>query len=458
MAIDVQAIICPQCGAGNIDMTSENQGTCKSCGAQVTVQPRIETQNIYINTEPPVESSATKKDDSCTKTELVSEYTKDQFIRKVWIELAKEDAPLEIFSLDFTPVSENEHEIFVDSLSVDVSYQASVGHDRQEPYIDYEDYWEDIPYVVIEQKYNGITQKTENVEVTKYKKVKKQRQVTKYKKVTDWRPLSGTHHTKSIAVVENKEGQYFDRYLFVGSFRGAKDDSFVMASAELAKQMQISNAAQSAARAEHRNSINSSVKNSLPGDHSKDLDWNITKVTDSALSLYKASEYETSILFNGKTYVRRAFPFGSMMIGGDQIKNEVSLDATKRKMREELKAKNEARKNAIEPNVIKATNGISLITIAALVTSILVSLFVRSTALILLMFAVAVASFVFNTIKVKNETEAETKRSDAEIAATTAEVEEEIVNYSENYNAKKRKILDDKLTSLGYKPVTAEEL
>ena len=44
MAIDIKTVICPQCGSTDVDMTSDTQGVCNSCGAKFTVQQRIETQ------------------------------------------------------------------------------------------------------------------------------------------------------------------------------------------------------------------------------------------------------------------------------------------------------------------------------------------------------------------------------------------------------------------------------
>lgn len=458
MAIDIKTIICPQCGSSDINMISETRGLCEVCGTQFTLQQNIETQNVYNEYYVNLGNDETPESSPCVKGEVIPEYTKDQFIRAAWIRLVKEDAPLEIFNEDFSTPCEKEHQVFIDSISVDVTYQASVGYDREEPYIDYEYYWEDVPYVVIEQKYNGITQKTENVEVTKYKKVKKQRQVTKYKKVTDWSALNGNHHTKSVAIVENKKGQHLNEVLFVDSFRGVKEDSVLPASAELSQNMQVTDAAQERATSRHRDQIRYSVKNALPGDHNKDLDWEVSKITASSSSLYRVLEYETSICFNGKTYIKHAFPFGPMNIGGDKIQNEVSLDAVTRKMRAELNAKNEARKNEIETNIAKATNKISLITIGILLASILVSLLIRSTAFIVMMFTFAVAAFVFNTIKVKKESKAEEKRAEDEIATASANTEEEIANYSKNYKLKQHKVLNDKLVSLGYEPASAREL
>lgn len=458
MSIDVKTIICPQCGSSDVNMLSEARGLCQVCGTQFAVQQHIETQNvyneIYINTEKEEDA----RDNICNKAEILPEYSTDDFIRKAWIQLAREDAPLEVFEGDFTDTCEKEHQVLIDSLSVDVTYQASIGYDREEPYIAYEDYWEDEPYIATESYYDQNTRTTRTRQVTKYKKVKKQRQVTKYKKVTDWSPLKGNHQTKSVALVENVKGQYLDQRLFVESFRGTKDESVVTASAELSARMEITAESEESALAIHRTEIGYAVKRALPGDHSKDLDWKVSQITESSSSLYKASEYETSICFGGKTYVKRAFPFGPMQIGGDQIENEVSLDAVTHKMRNTFQNREKERKDKIEENVANATNKISFISIGLLAASILVSLLIRSTALVIIMFALAVIGFVFNTKMVKKEDREETKRANDEIEAMRSQMEDEVANYAKNYKSKQRKALDDKLKSLGYKPATANEL
>ena len=73
------------------------------------------------------------------------------------------------------------------------------------------------------------------------------------------------------------------------------------------------------------------------------------------------------------------------------------------------------------------------------------------------MFAVAVAAFVFNTVKVKSEMKAETERANDEISTRTEKVNSEIANYSEIYKRKQREALNNKLKSLGYEPVKDAE-
>ena len=396
--------------------------------------------------------------DPVIKSEILPEYSKEEFVRKAWIELAIEDVPIEVFNEDFTNPTENEHQVLIDSISVNVSYQVSVGYDREEPYIAYEDYWEDEPYLATESYYDYDTKSTRTRQVTKYKKVKKQRQVTKYKKVTDWSPLNGTHSADSVAVVENIPGQYLDESAFVESFRGANDSSIISASPELIETMVVNEMANDKAQSEHRYTIDRSVKHSLPGDHYRDLDWRVVDTTSSSTKLYKTPEYEATICFNGKTYKKRAFPFGPMSINGDKIKNEISLEAVTSKMKTDLNNKITNRKNKIEENVSKATNMISLITILLLLSSILISLFVRSIAVVLIVFAVSVVAFIFNTLKVKSETNLEKTRANNEIKAETDKVESEISNYSKDYKIKQREALNIKLKSLGFEPVSSEEM
>lgn len=458
MAIDVKTIACPQCGSTDVNMTSEAHGVCGSCGAQFTVQPRIETQNVYNEIHVDGTGDSSDGQDSCVKAEIKPSYTKDQFIRKAWIALASEDAPIEIFEENFSEVKENEHQVLMDAISVDVTYQVSVGYDRQEPYIDYETYYEDEPYIAYEKEYNSTTKQYEERQVTKYKRVQKQRQVTKYKTVTDWSALNGNHSTSSMAVVENLKGQYLDEYLFINSFRGMKSGSLVPIDGEAADKMQVSESAHGKAMSEHRSAIDRSVRYSLPGDHNRDLDWKVSNITDSSTSLFKTPEYEATICLNGKTYVKHGFPFGPMEIGGDKIENEISLEAVTGKMKSELDSKIHDRKDSIDKNISKATNGISLLTIGLLVASILVSGLIKSTPLVVGVFAIAVAAFVFNTIKVKSETAAENKRADLEIANETSKVNSEIADYSKNYKIKQREALNNKLKSLGFEPVAASEM
>ena len=464
MAIDVKGILCPQCGSTSVNMTSETQGICKSCNAKFTVQQRAEIQNVYnevhVHTDgdSKTEDMAVNEDIILNKLEISPEFTKKEFLRKVWISLALDDAPIEIFNKNFDEISENEHQVLIYSISVDLTYQASVGYDRQEPYIDYENYYEEEPYIAYEKQYNKVTGQYEERPITKYKRIQKQRPVTRYRTVTDWSTASGNLSSQAVATIENLEGQNLDEPLFQNSIVNIKDGSVRPVSEELAEKMHVTDSAYDDARIEQIQIIDKHVRASLPGDHNKDLDWKISNITDLSVALFKTFEYEASICFNGKTYSKHAFPFGSMKIGGDTIKNSASLKTLQNRMKKALEEKTRKRQEAINKNIQKATTGISLLTIALLVLSITISIFIRSTALVTIAFIIGVAFFIFNTVAVKKADVTERKKAEKDIKAETAKVKAQIADYSKNYKKKQRAALDQKLKELGLNPVSADEL
>ncbi len=416
---------------------------------------------------------------SCSKVEIRPSYTRDDFVRSAWIALAAEDAPLEVFEEDFGEVEEYTHQVFMDSLTVDTSYQTSIGYDRKEPYMDYETYYDKEPYIAYERQYDRTLGQYVERQVTKYKTVQKQRQVTKYRTVTDWSAFSGEHTANSTTAIENTDLE-FDFDLFYSSFRGLDGSSLSGVPEAEAATMQVSDATYRAAMEEHEDSIRQSTIKSLPGDRWRDFDWRATNVVKSVTTLYKVPEYQVSITYDGETYTRCAYPFGKMEVGGEMIENDQSPEEIADQMREELEEANNARwselsdmkskrRDAIEKKVGMRTAPLSLITIFTLLASILTSVFIRSSFLVITLFIAAVVLFVINTIVVKLDLKAETKRAEKEIAKETARVkeeteneeeriEEEIENYSDNYKAKLLEALNKKLESLGYEPATEDDL
>ena len=195
MPKETTKISCPSCGSDDVIL---DNGTieCRDCGAET---PLEEAQYQFSEQ---VTEVLDDDGDLSTKVRIVSNFSEDDFVRKSWIALANEDAPLEVFDENFGEVIQSEREVVIDSVAVNVSYQVSVGYDRQEPYIAYETYYENEPYITTESYYDSTLKCTRTREVTKYRSVAKQRQVTKYKTVTDWSPLSGVHHASSVAAVE----------------------------------------------------------------------------------------------------------------------------------------------------------------------------------------------------------------------------------------------------------------
>ena len=450
MAIEIKGIACPQCGATDVEMTSDTRGVCKVCGAQFTVQPVDEGIHIHLD-------GLTKQDDGCLKAEIKPEFTKEQFLRKAWISLAAEDAPMAVFNAEFGEVQEIAQQVLFHKVEVDVACQASVGYDRQEPYIDYETYYEKEPYYVYEKQWNSVRQEYEERPVEKFRKVEKQRQVTKYKTVTDWSAWSGGHSTESLAVVENLRDGAFSSRLFLDSFRSMKEGSAVPVTGEAAAKMQVSESARKRAMEEHSENITRSVASAIPGDHHRDLDWQ-TRRERREVCLFNATMYLAKLHFNGEDYPRYAFPFGNMTVEGVPIENSGSLDSAVMQMRSELRENTKKRREAAETNTANGTLVMSLLTIGFLLASIFVSLLIRSTFLVIAMFVLAAASFVINEIVIKKRASAEQQAADEAIKAEEAKTRAEIDNYSDAYNARLLNALNNKLQSLGYAPASADEL
>ena len=404
---------CPGCGSNSFKKTADNRAKCLYCGTEFILNSRED------------EPEGTEKPDErkCSKCEIIPEYSTDLFTREVWIKMAKEDVPFDVFKEDLSDVKLIEHQVLVNSITADLTYQASIGYDRQESYTDYEDYWEDEPYYENGQK--------------KTRSVKKQRMVTKYRTVTDWQPFSGNTSADSVAEVENVPGLDLDLDLFKSSFTTFdKETSLKEVSDEKSKEMNVTNSSLEAAAASHHINLYASLLRSLPGDRNRDLDFRITRITKSSSVLCVTPEYETSVTYNGKTYSKRAFPFGVMEIGGDRIPNEEDLDTIVKK-----------KKDAIPGMIWNKTKLPAIIATAAPATSILVSFFIHVLPLVIIFYLAAVAAFVFYTVLSVREGKNIT-------SAVNAETEE----FTLNYKQKQRDLLDGKLRSLGDGPLGEHEL
>lgn len=185
----------------------------------------------------------------------------------------------------------------------------------------------------------------------------------------------------------------------------------------------------------HELNLNVHLLLQLPGDHNKDLSLRLTKQNTVATTVYRAAEYRTSVCFDGKEYVRHAFPFGAMEIGGDEMENRNSLEANLRR----IKAQE-------EPEIWKRMKLFSLLSIGLLALSILVNCFVHVTALVVICFVPAVGLFIFHRIK-----------SRLVSAAVRREIENELQRFTEQYRSMRLEMLNRKLASLGLEPVTAVE-
>lgn len=388
--IEIETLSCPQCGSSDITMLTETQGACNVCGAQFVAQPSIDNQTIY-NVYNINETRTEEPTKIVQKGKMPVMYSHDDFMRKVLIDFVKDDSPLDVFDAEFEDIVQKEHQVLIDRMSAEMSYHVDIGHDREEPYQETEKYFDkDL------NRYNT-------------------RVVTKYKKVTDWHPLSGSHRTSSTAVVENDTGYVLDRGLFARSFDDTPASLIDDVDAEVAETMVVGNHAKENANADHAVNIRQDLINSLPGDHQRKLDFHITDITDSSETLIIAQEYEIGFNYNGERYTKRAFPFGTMEIGGDDIRGgEKESDAL----------------------VWKDTKTISFITMALLLMTIAVSFFVHYLVAVIAGFAIGLACFIYHEIK-------------------THKIEKAIKTDYRNQNIE---ALNEKLKSIGFDPVDPDEL
>ena len=88
---------------------------------------------------------------------IVPQFEKENFQRKAWVALAKEDVPIEVFDANFSAVKEETHRVLVVNTTYRAAWTAEIGNDRQESYTDFETYYENIPYTDYETKYKNDT-------------------------------------------------------------------------------------------------------------------------------------------------------------------------------------------------------------------------------------------------------------------------------------------------------------
>ena len=437
--MEVHALLCPQCGSADVRVHTANQATCNSCGANLVL-----------------EQSTPNALHTCSVTRLKPEFSREDFLRKAWIDLAQADAPEDVFSLDFAPVEETVIPMLVQSRTIEATYQAGIGYDRQEAYTDYETYYENEPYIDYETYYeNGVSRKRQ---VTKYRKVTKQRPVTKYKTVVDWSVTHGTHHMKSTVCDCNDASAHADVSLFIRSFVDASNDVVEALSPEEAAIYHVSDYGHRQLDRQHNDALYADVEKILPGDHTRDLHCDVTAVPDSHTTIYLATFYRTTIQYNGETYVKYAFPYGNMPMGGNDITNEKDLYAAAKDMKSELESATAQCRKEAEDNIWKDSKASANLALILLGVSIAVSLLLHYMVLVILAFAAAIGGLVWsNSISNKAE-ERYNKEADDQIAALTEKYNSDTSNYRANYKQHRLEILNNKLESLGLSPEDSLEI
>lgn len=388
---------------------------------------------------------------------IVPKITKEQFIRKAWIDLAKENVPFDVFESDFSKVREVEHTMLIDSYSYSASWEADIGYDRDETYIDIENYTERIPYTEYVTKYNSTTKSYDNIPETRYRNEQRQRQVVKHRTVTDWRYESGSHSEKTLIALKTRPSLSDD----TARFRRAVSDSSTFTleptSNNFSRYTDLSASVNSSVNAAHSSDIESSICSSLPGHRHRSVTFSVNSISEENCDLYNMPEYSLSIQYNGKEYTKSAFPCSSIEFTGDKIANPISPEQIKANKNAELNSFKTKRNEKKEAAIWAGTKIPLFASLGMLTLSIIISLFLHFTALVIIGFVAGIGTHIFSRLHYNMVVKKEQKLASDDIAKETEKVNKEINNYENDYKAKTRELLNKKLSSLGLSPASPSE-
>ena len=313
MAAGLQPIVCPQCGSKEVTVYA-NQGKCPFCGVSFLIEPnQLNSQSKSRNIETPLNTLFSDAKTSLESFDLIGrvspEYNEKDFVRAVWIKIAKDKAPLSAFEQEIEKIDLHEKQFLMNKITATTSYSASIGYDRLETYTDYES------KLVRRTYYDGEKEKSYLDSVKE--------PVTKQRTVTDWQAFHGSRTDQSVLILDNLTGKNEDIPYVTNHFLSAKSESVSPLSPEESAGLIISDAARKTAVETHRNILNQMVEGALPGDHYKDLDAQIT-IVESSSSLHLVGEYSTTICLGGKQYTEKALSFGGVEVVGDPVVNDNS--------------------------------------------------------------------------------------------------------------------------------------
>jgi len=387
-------------------------------------------------------------------------YDEKEFLRKVWISMAKEDAPLEVFEQDFSEVTQKQYRICSGTASYDTTWSAEIGNDRVETYTDYEKYYEKIPYTEQVKKYNASTKQYEYVPEQKYRQEERYRPVTKKRTVTDWMPGSGEHSgsVRCLGCLEKLNSEGLER--FSNDFKTADDGCISALSYEELENnpdMQVTEFVSDSVYKWHEPRIERQLERALPGDHNRNVHYKITSYDQTDITLFAAPEYSASITYNGKTYPKRAFAFGNMTVDGVKIPNPQSIEEIKKQKRKATSEEIQKRNDAVDGKVWKSTAMLSLISIALLAVSIVVSVSLKFLMPVIVSFAAAFVAFVFSRIQLSQKKTAIKEATEKENKEAQALCDDACANYESHKKAEILEVLNKKLDTLGLAPASDSE-
>lgn len=287
----VMSIICPQCGSADIELISDDLGTCKSCGTQVVIDTPKETNVVTNNVTIQMEQSFGST--PIIFGELPIETEKDKFFIEALTQIANDkNSPDDVFTSSQIELVQTKYfHYLVGEGNVDMTYSATIGYDRQEVY------YERV------RKYDASTKDYY------YDNVKKTRTVT------DWKPFSAVHRGSHYGFVDVENCEESDLYDYISNCR-----------AKAKEYNEESNTPAPLVPTDHLvTELKSSIEKvasihceeSLPGDRKKDFSSSGT-VSLTKVESHVAPRYILTYKYNNEEYYA-----GAHTVEGSKIKSKI---------------------------------------------------------------------------------------------------------------------------------------
>lgn len=325
-------LICPQCGSSDIEMISPTEGYCKYCHTKVykKQETNINTKNITI-----INGADTVKYQN--KYHIAPSFSKEYVMKRLLTLLVKEDSPIEALNVNFDSLEFIEP-LFIESSKVfQVSFQARIGMDKKEAYIDYEYYYERVP---VNNLNGGVS----------YQSVRKERPVTKYKKIIDWSPVASSSKVETDVFCPNERKYENYRKLVYSCIENISNDDLK----EINDEFELTDYSKDTLEIMENNAIKSDIYSSLRGDHKDNINFEISSTVEVEDIYYVVPMYFLSINYQGKTYKKYVCPVGSdLKIEGEKIPD---LSGNVKKYKEEKLSKKTLKIDKLQQETKKDIN------------------------------------------------------------------------------------------------------
>ena len=236
------------------------------------------------------------------------EFSKDDFLRELIIELGIQNStPVDVVDAEFKEVKESVREVIVCTAKVEGTCTASVGYDRQEPYIDYETYKEKV----------GSSYVT------------RQRAVTKYRTVTDWQIFQTQYSGEATCAAYNSDEFELDDSEIVSAIKSVNKNSITETGEAEVNPTGLASAIAACELKVEWNAVK------FPGDRHKDQKYDSNSDVLS-LTCYKMPYYEVVYTYNGNDYSACCFACGDINIFSQTPPNDIDITAVVKEKTEKL--------------------------------------------------------------------------------------------------------------------------